>query len=186
MLGIERQVAAVEIVYRGAGERDLDRVVELHRRCSPDSLSRRYASAAGAPAAARLAWMLRPEAGHTLLAVVSGGADDGAAVAVGHLLACPDVPGADVALPAAVGEAAVLVADAWQGRGIGTVLARRLAVLAGIAGYTHVQAHVLAGNRAALRTIRRLTGDGELGGAPVWEYDGPMLTMTVPVRRGTA
>ncbi|MFC7247958.1 GNAT family N-acetyltransferase [Catellatospora aurea] len=116
---------------------------------------------------------------------MSGGADDGAAVAVGHLLTCSDAPGAEVA-PPAVAEAAVLVADGWQGRGIGTVLARRLGVLAAVAGYTHVRAHELAGNRAALRTVRRLVGDGGLGGAPVWEYDGPMLTMTVPVAGGVA
>ncbi|WP_155375401.1 GNAT family N-acetyltransferase [Catellatospora vulcania] len=195
MLDIERQVAAVEIVYRAAGESDLARLVELHRRCSPETLARRYASAAGAPPRARIAHMLTPEAGHTLLAVVSGGTDDGAAVAVAHLLTGGthgdgnggvDSPrsGPDVAPGGtAVAEAALLVADAWQRRGIGAVLARRLAVLAAVAGYTHVQAHVLAGNQPALRTIRRLVGGGGLGGAPVWAYDGPMLTMTVPVAR---
>ncbi|GAA1652647.1 GNAT family N-acetyltransferase [Catellatospora bangladeshensis] len=169
MLDIERQLSsgatAVEIVFRGADETDLAQVLDLHARCSPESLRRRYTSGAGAPSPARIARTLAPEAGHTLLATVVGGADDGRAVAMGQLFHTGD----------GCGEIAFLVADAWQRCGLGTELARRLTVLAPALGHGGVVAHVLSLNQPALRMLRRLAADGALD--PSWEYDGPLVTM---------
>lgn len=169
MLDIERQLtigaSAVEIIFRGAGEADLSQVLDLHAHCSPESLRRRYTSGAGAPSPARIARMLAPEAGHTLLAAVAGGADDGRAVAMGQLFRTPD----------GCAEIAFLVADDWQRRGLGTELARRLTALAPAIGHQRVVAHVLSANQPALRLLRRLAADGALD--PSWEYDGPLVTM---------
>lgn len=174
MLDIERQLAAVEIVFRSVDEADLAQVLDLHARCSADSLRRRYTSGVGAPSPARIARMLAPASGHTLLAVVAGGAGDGQAVAMGQLFRMGD----------GTAEIAFLVADAWQRRGLGTELARRLAALAPAFGFGGVVAHVLSANRPALRVLRRLDTDGALSGEPRWEHDGPLVTMRAPV--GTA
>lgn len=53
-------------------------------------------------------------------------------------------------------EMALVVADAWQRRGIGRALAERLLPAASDAGYDTVRASVLAENRAALALMRSL------------------------------
>jgi GNAT superfamily N-acetyltransferase len=53
-------------------------------------------------------------------------------------------------------EVAFAVADAWQGRGVGTVLADRLAADARAAGIACFHADVKAGNVRSLALLRRL------------------------------
>jgi GNAT superfamily N-acetyltransferase len=55
---------------------------------------------------------------------------------------------------AASAEVAVAVADQWQGLGVGTALARRLASEATAAGTVDVQALIAADNRASLALVR--------------------------------
>jgi len=153
MLDIE----PVVVTIRPASPEDLDEVLAMHRRCSHDSLYRRYVSGAGTPPVALLAKLL---VAGSILAVAQGGADDGQVVAIASLVA---------------DEAAILVEDAWQRRGVGTRLARRLAVTA----RGPIQVHVLAGNQPAARTIRRLQSDGTLSGATLVERDGPLLTLVL-------
>ncbi|MCP2322754.1 GNAT superfamily N-acetyltransferase [Hamadaea flava] len=152
MLDIEPVVVTV----REATAADLDEVLAMHRRCSRESLYRRYVSGAGTPPAALLARLLT--AG-TIVAVATGGVHDGRLVAMASLAGDP-------------AEAAILVEDAWQRRGIGTLLAHRLAVTAS----GKILAHVLAGNQPAARTIRRLQADGTLGAATFVGRDGSLLT----------
>lgn len=59
-------------------------------------------------------------------------------------------PGSDTA------EIAVVVADAWQGRGVGTCLLLNLRRLATEAGIRHVEASVLPDNRRMLGLAREL------------------------------
>ncbi|MEV4702535.1 GNAT family N-acetyltransferase [Actinoplanes sp. NPDC049316] len=74
-----------------------------------------------------------------------------------------------------LGEVAVLVGAAWQRRGIGTTLLRRLIAWAARADLEAVVAHVGAENVAMLRTLRRL------GAAGPAHRDGAMLSVTLPV-----
>jgi GNAT superfamily N-acetyltransferase len=53
-------------------------------------------------------------------------------------------------------DSAIVVEDAWQGRGIGRVLARCLAEAAGRAGIAALSGEVLSENRGALAFIREL------------------------------
>ena len=53
-------------------------------------------------------------------------------------------------------EVAFMVIDAWQGRGIGSILARHLIVLAREAGLSELVAEVLPENRAMRRVFERL------------------------------
>jgi GNAT superfamily N-acetyltransferase len=170
MLDIERATGlAVSTTLRVAVQADLDQVLAMHRRCSPESLYRRYVSGAGIPAAGLLARLLEPAVGQTVLAIVTGGPADGQVVAAANLVGCGD----------GAAEAAILVEDAWQRRGIGTALARRLVAVARAAAFTTVLVHVLAGNQPATRTIRRLTDDGTLGGPTLSDRDGPLLTLAL-------
>ena len=69
----------------------------------------------------------------------------------------PDCVGlATLALGEGSNDLGVLVEDAWQRRGIGTVLLRDLADLAGASGITDLQAEVLADNRWVLKVLARI------------------------------
>ena len=61
-----------------------------------------------------------------------------------------------VRLEPARAEVAVAVVDAWQGRGVGTLLLTRLARRARRAGIRSFESITLADNDAALRSLRRL------------------------------
>ncbi|MFF1568225.1 GNAT family N-acetyltransferase [Streptomyces sp. NPDC058293] len=93
------------------GPADLARTVALHHRCSPQTLWSRYHRAMPDPRTYVPTLLTRPGSVHLAAQDVTG-----RFVAVGHLM--PD--------HSAV-EAALLVEDAWQGRGQGTRLLRLLA-----------------------------------------------------------
>ena len=147
-----------ELILRPAGRDDAEAVRALHDRCSAATLRSRYLSG-GAPGDARLARLLEPVGGRTLLAVDG----DDRVVAMAGLLAEGDL-----------GEIAVLVEDAWQRRGIGTALMRRLLGYAERGRFAALVAHAAADNVAMLRTLRRL------GAGPV-ERDGALVSVTLPV-----
>ncbi|MFF4648505.1 GNAT family N-acetyltransferase [Streptomyces sp. NPDC001380] len=132
--------AGGEVAVRRAGPDDRRAAVELHGRCSTATLRRRYHGPVG-DADRYLAHLLEPRHGQTLAAELP----DGRIVALAHLMW--DGDGAEVA---------VLVEDAWQRRGLGTGLLRRLAALAGEAGVTSVHAVTQSSNTAMVAAMRRL------------------------------
>jgi GNAT superfamily N-acetyltransferase len=150
-----------EIAVRLAGLEDLDAVHAMHERCSATSRYRRYLGAAG-PSDARFGRLLAPAHGLALVASVVG-AD--------QMVALANLTGEGV-----LAEAALLVEDGWQRRGIGTALARRLVTLATDSGYAALVTHTLSDNGAMLRTLCRL-------GLPYTvERDGPVVSVTLPLR----
>lgn len=74
-------------------------------------------------------------------------------------------------------EATILVEDAWQRRGIGTALLRRLVTLAADSGYAALTLHTPAENSALLRTLVRL------GRPYTVDRDDALLTITMPLDR---
>ncbi|MGW5578309.1 GNAT family N-acetyltransferase [Micromonospora chokoriensis] len=155
----------VEVAVRPACADDLPGVRELHERCSPRSRHRRYLGGAALPRPDRLRRLLEPSRGLTLVAVAAG--SDGAAesvVAMANLLGEGDEA-----------EAALLVRDDWQRRGLGTALLRRLVRHADEARYAALVLHVQAENTPMLRTLRRLARPDST------ERDGALLTVTVPL-----
>ncbi|MFC0003963.1 GNAT family N-acetyltransferase [Micromonospora siamensis] len=153
-----------EVVVRPATAEDLPAVVELHERCSPRSRQRRYLGGAGSPSPARLRRLLDPARGLTLLATAGSGGATEPVVAMANLLGEGDEA-----------EAALLVRDDWQRRGLGSALLRRLLGHADRAGTAAVLLHVQAENEPMLRTVRRL------GRRVPIERDGPLLSVTVPL-----
>ncbi|MEO3747247.1 GNAT family N-acetyltransferase [Plantactinospora sp. B5E13] len=168
-----------ELLVRPALPDDLPAVRAMHVRCSARTLQRRYPAAAIRPSAARLARLLAPHRGVTLLATT-----DGTAGTPG----LPEPPGrepnglservvamANLVAEGPVAQVALLVEDGWQRRGIGGTLLRRLVAYAHRAGYLALSAYTLADNVGMLRLLDRLYRPGAV------ERDGNLLTLTVPL-----
>ncbi|SHH17965.1 Acetyltransferase (GNAT) family protein [Jatrophihabitans endophyticus] len=133
LLALARQpwtmhIGRTPIVVRRATVRDLRGVGQMHRRCSARSLLDRYRQGGRPPTPAALDAELRNPTG--FVAVTA----DGGVVATasvrrdpGHSYVCA--------------EAAVLVEDGWQRRGIGSELLSHLAGVAQVAGFTELIAY---------------------------------------------
>jgi RimJ/RimL family protein N-acetyltransferase len=136
-----------EMLVRPARTDDAEGVQLMHDRCSAESRRLRYFTSIPRLPRAALERLLVPRAGVTLVAV----RPDGGIAAVGSLLQTAEPGG---------GELALLVEDAWQGRGLGTAMLRRLGSLAQARGLAELRAHVLPGNRRMLGVFERagLTG----------------------------
>src|SRR5659263_473935 len=113
-----------------------DALCAMHRRCSQDSLYRRYLMSTNEVGPAGMRRLLTD----TTTTVVE--AADGQLVGMGNVcLGGPDA------------EAALLVEDGWQRRGLGVCLACLLAGQALVVGTRRLTATVLASNLAIRRTL---------------------------------
>jgi GNAT superfamily N-acetyltransferase len=155
-----------EVLLRAATASDAPLVGALHAICSPHTRRSRFLS----PTA-----RLTPEA---LARLVGGGAilaltgDGGSAVALANL--DPDTPGTSVV--------ALLVADAWQGRGLGTALLRMAAETAAEQGVAELVASARTEDIGSTKLFRRA---GLLPCAEI--VDGTVrLRASLPVPAATA
>lgn len=163
-VGAPDTMAEAEPLIRPARADDADEVRRMHLRSSAASRQRRYLSGLRAPSDANLRRLLEPPGGITLLAAhLDPRSGEQHVVAMANLLVEGDL-----------GEVAVLVEDAWQRRGIGTVLLRGLIAYADRGGFAALVAHTAADNVAMLRTLRRL-------GFGAADRDGPMVSVTLPL-----
>ncbi|WP_329399901.1 GNAT family N-acetyltransferase [Streptomyces lydicus] len=129
-----------EITVRRADTSDLAAAREMHDRCSPRTLALRYHGPVG-DADRYLGHLLSPRFGRTLAVETASGR----LVALGHLLWDGDET-----------EVALLVEDAWQQRGIGAELLRRLVAMADEAGCESVYAITQASNTGMVAAMRGL------------------------------
>ena len=72
-------------------------------------------------------------------------------------------------------EVAVTVVDAWQGRGVGTLLLEAIMREARDREMPELRAWVMAGNRPAIRLARRA------GAGPPAHRSGPLLEFVIPI-----
>ncbi|WP_370619632.1 GNAT family N-acetyltransferase [Mumia qirimensis] len=129
---------------RVAVPEDTPALVELHSRCSEETLYRRYQAPMTGVIHRRMARRLAtPVDGAALVAEVG-------AELVAHAVAAP----LDEETPR-TWEVGVIVEDAWQRRGIGTALVRGAARLAREGGADEIVVVSQPGNDAILRTIGR-------------------------------
>jgi acetyltransferase len=112
-------------------------------RLSPESAYGRFLSGKPRLTEAELRYLTEVDGHDHIALVVLDDADD--LVAVGRLVRSDEDAG--------TAELAIVVADCWQGRGIGRTLA---AALVGAMGVTRVSGTMLATNRAALGLMRAL------------------------------
>lgn len=135
-----------QVRLRPADPADAPLVAALHARCSPTARRSRFLSPTPRLAPGELEALLAVDAaavgGRAVLAVT---VDGGSAVGVVTLTG-PEAGTADVA---------VLVEDAWQGRGLGTALLRRAAELAGAAGATDLAGVARPDGVGLTRLLRR-------------------------------
>ncbi|WP_431032216.1 GNAT family N-acetyltransferase [Streptomyces sp. P6-2-1] len=128
------------VTVERAGQGDLDEAKELHARCSPATLARRYHGPVR-DADRYLAHLLSPRHGRTLAARTASGR----LVALGHLL----WDGEET-------EIALLVEDSWQRKGVGSRLLERLVAMAADAGADSVYAVTQASNTGMVSAMRGL------------------------------
>ena len=132
--------AGSELTVRRADPSDQQAALAMHERCGTRTLRQRYHGPVG-DADRYLGHLLEPRYGQTLSVETA----DGELVALGHLMWDDDTA-----------EIAVLVEDAWQRRGLGAELVRRLTDLARDAGVGTVYAVTTASNTGMIATLRRL------------------------------
>ncbi|NUT44740.1 MAG: GNAT family N-acetyltransferase [Thermoactinospora sp.] len=129
--GTELDVRPLTTIYREA-------VRDLHDRCSPESRRFRYFTSMPALPPRVFDRLVDRSRGQSLVACF-----DGQVVAMANLMFTPD-PG--------IAEMAFLVEDRWQGKGVGTALARMLVQIARDHGYAEVRATMLSDN-ARMRSL---------------------------------
>ncbi|MFI9366015.1 GNAT family N-acetyltransferase [Kitasatospora sp. NPDC053057] len=128
------------LVLRPAGPADKAAALAMHGRCSPDALRLRYHGPVR-DADRYLDHLLDPRHGRSLVVA----APDGRILALGHLMWDDEEA-----------ELAVLIEDAWQRRGLGVALLRRLTEAARAAGIGTVYAMTQAANAGLIAAMRRL------------------------------
>lgn len=152
------------VLLRPGGPDDAALLTELLAGLSPASSFHRFLAGLGVPEPALVRGLLRAEPGRgALLAVVRGA---GAESALGH--ACWSVT------PNLAVDVGVLVADAAQGRGIGTALFGLAVDAARAVGAVTVHLDVHPDNRRLVAALRR-----RFGAAFAWEHG--LLSVDVPI-----
>lgn len=141
------RVDDTELVIRPITLGDVERLARLFGRLSPSSVHFRFFSPISRP----------PRAALLRLADVDHGRRDALVALDGDEIVA--VARYDGLIGSRRAEIALTVEDAWQHRGIGKRLAKRLAVLASERGYDTFMATMLPDNRAALGLVRKLVPD---------------------------
>jgi N-acetylglutamate synthase-like GNAT family acetyltransferase len=149
-----------DVVIRAAQASDIPALLELHQRCSVDSLRFRYLSTYVPDEPTLLAMLARTE---TLVAWY-----DGQAIAMGNLSLASDVA-----------EMALIVEDEWHGRGVGLRLGDLLATIAVNRGATTLVATTSGANQR----VRNLMGQIGTSMSVVYESGTAYVTCELP---GTA
>lgn len=121
-------------------------VAALFDRLSPESRHRRFLTPKPALSQRELTYLTVVD--HRWREGLAGVAPSGAIVAVGHYGAESGRPG--------VADVAVVVADEWQHRGVGTALGRALIARARANGFCGLTASTMWENRPARTVLRRL------------------------------
>ncbi len=133
-----------EVVLRVASASDAPLVAALHARCSPQSRRSRFLDPSPR-LAPQVLDRLVGDASVSGIAVLALTTDEGSAVGLANL----------EALGAGLGEFAILVEDAWQGRGVGTALIRRVVELGIDAGWVELQLAAQPADIGLTRLLRR-------------------------------
>lgn len=152
---VERLGDGTRVTIRLARPEDAEAVAEMHSRSSEQTRYQRYFAPISEWRGDQLRRLAGGHRGATLVAQDARGN----IVGLGNVF--PDRPGDTVAA-----EIAVIVEDAWQGRGLGSRLLAHLIELARRQGYAEVVALVLADNSRMLALLERLPLSWNLGDDP--------------------
>lgn len=132
-----------QVELRPLERQDRQRLVRLFKRLSPETVYRRFLSPIQEPSEGGLDRLLDLDhREREAVAAVSGEE----VIGVARYARTPGTGSADLA---------VVVEDAWQGRGLGRFLLERLAELARRRGIDRFTATIHSENRPAIRVLRR-------------------------------
>jgi RimJ/RimL family protein N-acetyltransferase len=135
-----------EIVIRQVGPEDAAQLKIAFERLGAVSRYRRFLAPLDHLTPKQLSYLTRVDhTDHEAIAALDAVTGDG--IGIARFVRDPD--------DAAMAEVAIVVADAWQGRGVGTALVERLAARARAVGVRRITARMLVGNEAARRLIAR-------------------------------
>jgi RimJ/RimL family protein N-acetyltransferase len=126
---------------------DVERLTRMFHRLSPTTVYRRFFSPIHEPSRRMLLWLTNVDHDRREALVALDGDE---IVAVARYDGAPGATDAEIA---------VTVEDAWQHRGVGKRLARRLAVCALDHGFERFIATMLPDNREAIALLHRLSDD---------------------------
>jgi GNAT superfamily N-acetyltransferase len=133
------------VLIRPIASEDKPLIVEFARRLSPETAFRRFLSPKVRFSDAELAYLTEVDGRDHIAYVAAAGR---ALVAVARTVkTAPDTA-----------ELAIVVADGWQGLGLGRALTRHVAQAAAAHGVTRISGTMLAHNRPAFRLMRGLGG----------------------------
>ena len=159
---VERLPDGTRVTIRLARPEDAEAVAEMHSRCSEQTRYQRYFAPITEWRGDQLNRLAGGHRGATLVAQDA----QGNVVGLGNVF--PDRPG-----DTQTAEIAVIIEDAWQGRGLGSRLLRHLVDLARRQGFDEVIALVLATNTGMVSLLHRMDlawtaeGDPDLGASVV-------------------
>ena len=161
---VEPVKGGATVWIRLARPEDADAVAAMHERCSAQSRYLRYLSGANQWRDISLRRLSGGHRGATLVVM----SEEGTIVGLGNVFpAAPD--------DAHAAEIAVIVEDAYHGRGIGTRLLRHMLELAERIGFQEVVAIVLAQNTTMLRVLEATRLDWTC------ELEEAVVTMRAPL-----
>jgi GNAT superfamily N-acetyltransferase len=159
-----------EVRLREAAPSDAPLVAALHARCSPASRRGRFLSPTPRLDSAQLRELVGPDGGRAVLALTT---DGGSAIGLADLQVA-------VRREPATASFGVLVEDAWQHRGLGTALVRRIAETAVEHGVSELTGTVPADEVRITRLLRRA------GLRPTAVPADGTLRLSVPLARPAA
>jgi len=129
-------------------------------RLSRETIRRRFFAAKPRFSASELRYLTEVDGHHHIALVALPAGDPDRIVAVARCVRLPTASARGLvtaSLAPATAEFAIVVGDAFQGRGLGTLLARELAAAARAAGIRRFAATTLGDNDAVRRLMRTIT-----------------------------
>jgi RimJ/RimL family protein N-acetyltransferase len=147
---IERLSDGAQVVIRPIHADDKFLLTEGLRRLSPESVQRRFLTPKRSFSRAELRYLTEVDGrDHVAILALDPAHPEHQLIAVGRFVRLPDDPqAADVAFT---------VADAWQGRGLGSLMGVHLVHLARNRGIRRFTATMASDNRPAQRLLQKLT-----------------------------
>ena len=157
------------VCIRPVTHEDRDRILEGLRAMSPETAYRRFFTPTFYPSEAELQYLTEVDGDtHMALGAVDCERDGTPGIGVARYVRLDTDP--------SIAEAAVVVIDAYQGRGIGSMLLSALSMYAGARGVETFRGYVLADNTAVLRYFRALGASSDHTETGIVQVDVPVYT----------
>lgn len=172
-------VGNMSVCIRPVTENDRERILEGLRSMSAETTYRRFFTPKFYPSEAELRYLTEVDGNsHMALGAVDCHRDGTPGIGIARCVRLVKSP--------SIAEAAIVVIDAYQGKGIGSMLMSAISKYAGAQGIESFRGYVLAENTGVLRYLRALGASGEHTRDGVVQIDVPVYTRSGDLPTGTA